>query len=127
MEPRKEEIVKGLLSGKVGLALVCYYLQHDRTKIKLKDISKYVDVDLDELKKVGKALEAEKVAKLHHTFCGVELEFDSKHEEKIRSLINEIIWKKKEEYGEIYKRITTAESKGFMLENTQNGNTETEE
>jgi hypothetical protein len=108
------EELKQILSTDEGLGIVCFSKHHQKAKMSCTKLSEILKSPINRLKDTCSKLEEMGVIKVNKIGNDHEIELSQHDDEKVKHIIDEIIWLNKEEYGKIYKRIITAELMDFM-------------
>ncbi len=114
------EELKKALSTREGLAIICYYIHHKQfTKLNMQKIAKNMKMSIQDLKAIGDIMEKMGAVKVNKLGELTELEIPTNEDDKVKKLMDTIIWEKKEEYGKLYKELLTAEMVDFLGDNKQ--------
>ena len=106
--------LKAILSTEEGLGIVCYIKHHHKGPANCSRLSEILKVPVSRLKETCVALEATGAMKTIKTGQDMVIEMQISEDDRAKELIDEVIWKNKQEYGKIYKKLITAELLDFM-------------
>lgn len=106
--------LKQILSTDEGLGIVCFSKHHQKARMSCTRLSEILKVPINRLKETCTKLEEMGVIKVNKVGNDHEIELSSHDDDKVKHIIDEIIWLNKDEYGKIYKKIITAELMDFM-------------
>jgi len=107
--------LRKVLSTKEGLAIICYYIHHKHhSKLNMQKIAKAMKMSVQDLKAVYEIMEKMGAAKVNKMGETTEVEISIGENDKVKKLMDSIIWEKKEEYGKMYKQLLTAEIIDFI-------------
>jgi|SRR6056297_2294839 len=109
--------MKKLLSTKEMLAIICFNKHHHKERISCARLSELLKVPINRIKDICLSLEELKVVRVYKAGPDYEVELLENENEKLKGIIDEIIWENKQEYGKIYKKLITAELLDFMGDN----------
>lgn len=108
------EEIKRILQTDEGLGLVCVSKHYHKGNINCTRLSELLKIPINRLKEICEKLEALSFLKMHKIGSDTEIELLMTDDEKLKHLIDEIIWENKVEYGNIYKRFITMEFMNFL-------------
>jgi predicted transcriptional regulator len=113
-DPKRLAEIKELLSSNEALGIICYNKHHNQKKISVTKLSELLKIPFAKLKETCAKLEEKALIKVNKFGQDNEIELIENENDDIKSVVDEVIWEQKQEYGRIYKRLITAELLDFM-------------
>jgi hypothetical protein len=108
------EEIKRILQTAEGLGLVCASKYYHKGNVNCARLSELLKIPINRLKEMCEKLEALGFLKMHKIGNDIEIELLVADDEKLKHLLDEIIWDNKVEYGNIYKKFITMEFMNFL-------------
>jgi len=106
--------IKAALTLREALGIICFSKHHHRGKITDSRLSEILKVPVNKIRETIEALKQHGIIDAKKAGYDTEIEFVEQDDEKVRHIIDEVIWEQKQEYGKIYKKLITAELLDFM-------------
>ncbi len=106
--------IKAALTLKEALGIICFNKHHHRGKITDSRLSEILKIPVNKIRETMEILKRHGIISTQKIGYDTEIEFIEPEDEKIKHIIDEVIWEQKQEYGKIYKKLITAELLDFM-------------
>ncbi|MFP4466962.1 MAG: hypothetical protein ACLFP1_07920 [Candidatus Goldiibacteriota bacterium] len=110
----EKDVLKEIFSSREALGVICYKKHRHQGKISAARISEILKVPINKVKDTCEKLQGAGLITTYKTGADIQIEFVDSENDKLKDIIDEAIWENKQEYGQVYKRLITAELLDFM-------------